>query len=69
VPILVGRDRLIEANSRFVASESLAEVFGPPLAGTLVQIVTAPLTIALDAFSFLVSALTLEVLDRVIIGV
>ena len=59
VPILVGRDRLIEANSRFVASESLAEVFGPPLAGTLVQIVTAPFTIALDAFSFLVSALTL----------
>src|SRR5258708_36262633 len=59
VPILVGRDRLIEANSRFVASESVAEVVGPPLAGTLVQIVTAPLTIALDAFSFLVSALTL----------
>ena len=50
VPSLVGRDRLIEANSRFDASESLAEVFGPPLAGTLVQIVTAPLTIALDAF-------------------
>jgi MFS family permease len=28
VPSLVGRDRLIEVNSRFVASESLAEVFG-----------------------------------------
>jgi len=59
VPVLVGRDRLIEANSRFVASESLAEVVGPPLAGTLVQLVTAPLAIALDAGSFLVSALTL----------
>jgi MFS family permease len=59
VPVLVGRDRLIEANSRFVASESLAEVVGPPLAGTLIQLLTAPLTIALDACSFLVSALTL----------
>jgi MFS family permease len=59
VPVLVGRDRLIEANSRLAASESLAEVVGPPLAGTLVQLVTAPLAIALDACSFLASALTL----------
>jgi hypothetical protein len=59
VPILVGTRSFDRANSRFVATEFLAEVVGPPLAGTVVQIVTAPLTIALDAFSFLVSALTL----------
>jgi MFS family permease len=59
LPVLVGRDRLVEANSRLVASESLAEVAGPPLAGTLVQLLTAPLAVALDACSFLFSAVTL----------
>jgi hypothetical protein len=55
----VFRWRLGDEASQDPVEKSVDELFGPPLAGTLVQIVTAPLTIALDAFSFLVSALTL----------
>ncbi len=56
VPTLVSHDRLIEGNSKLQASASLAEISGPGLAGTLVQVMTAPLAIAVDALSFLVSA-------------
>jgi MFS family permease len=59
VPILVPRGRLAEGNGKLQASASLAEIGGPGLAGALVQILTAPLAIAADAFSFLVSAASL----------
>ncbi len=56
LPLLVARERIVEANSKLSASSSLAEIGGPTLAGILVQVMTAPLAILLDAFSFLVSA-------------
>ncbi len=59
LPTLVPRDRLVEGNSKLQVSASIAEISGPGLAGGLVQLVTAPLAIALDALSFLVSALSL----------
>ena len=59
LPTLVSRDRLVEANSKLQVSASIAEISGPGLAGGLVQLVTAPLAIAVDALSFLVSALSL----------
>jgi MFS family permease len=56
---LVGRERLVEGNSRLAVSRSAAEIVGPGLAGGLVQWVTAPMAIVLDALSFLASALLL----------
>jgi MFS family permease len=59
VPTLIGRDRLIEGNSRLATSSSIAEIGGPGFAGTLVQVVSAPFAILVDAVSFVVSAVTL----------
>jgi MFS family permease len=57
LPALVGRDDLLEANSASALSGSLATTAGPALAGGLVQLLTAPVAIVVDACSFLVSAL------------
>jgi MFS family permease len=59
LPSLVGREHLIEANSKLELSNSVAEIVGPGVAGGLVQVVTAPIAIAVDAISFLVSAVLL----------
>src|SRR5207247_9478724 len=59
VPTLIGRDRLVEGNSRLATSSAIAEIGGPGFAGALVQIVSAPFAILVDAVSFVVSAVTL----------
>ena len=56
VPSLVGRDRLVEANSRLQASNAVSQVAGPSLGGILVQALTAPIAMLVDAATFLVSA-------------
>ncbi len=59
LPALVERDQLVEANSKLSISESLAEIAGPPLGGALVQMISGPITLLLDALSFVASALSL----------
>ena len=59
VPTLIGRDRLIEGNSKLATSSSIAEIGGPSFAGGLVQLVSAPFAILVDAISFIVSAVSL----------
>jgi predicted MFS family arabinose efflux permease len=59
LPALVQRERLVEANSKLGSSDSLAEISGPALGGALVQLLTAPFAIVIDALSFLGSALFL----------
>jgi MFS family permease len=56
LPSLVGRDQLTSANSRIVASTSVAGAVGPGLAGGLVQLLTAPIAILVDACSLALSA-------------
>jgi MFS family permease len=56
VPAMVGRAQLVGANSRLQGSDAVAQVAGPSLGGALVQAVTAPVAIAIDAASFLASA-------------
>lgn len=56
VPDLVDREGVLEANSKLAVSASLAEVTTPGLTGVLVQSITAPLAILLDALSFVCSA-------------
>ena len=59
VPTLIGRDRLVEGNSKLATSSSIAEIGGPSFAGGLVQLVSAPFAILVDAISFIVSAVSL----------
>ena len=56
LPTLVSREHLVEGNSKLGATSSLAEIGGPPLAGLLVQLITAPISIIFDALSFVFSA-------------
>ena len=64
LPQLVRRDDLVQANSRLSASTSVAEIGGPGLGGLLVSAVTAPIAVAVDAVSFLISAVALSRIRR-----
>jgi MFS family permease len=59
LPSFVPRALLTDANGKLAASASAAQVAGPGLAGLLVQALTAPIAIAVDAVSFVLSALFL----------
>ena len=52
----VGRDKLVEANAKIGFSDSTAQLVGPGFAGALIQWLTAPFAILLDALSFFFSA-------------
>ena len=56
LPALVGRDLLLEANTRLETTEGVAESTGPWFAGELVQWLTAPLAVGVDALTYLWSA-------------
>ena len=57
---LAGRDKLVEANAKIALGETSAALVGPGLAGGLIQLLTAPFAIILDALTFFVSALMLR---------
>jgi hypothetical protein len=56
LPSLVRREELVEANGRLSATSSVAEVAGFGVAGWLVQLLTAPVAVLIDAATFLASA-------------
>jgi len=56
MPALVGRENLTRANGAWVLVNTVANTGGPSLAGWLVQVLTAPVAIAFDALSFVLSA-------------
>jgi Na+/melibiose symporter-like transporter len=55
LPAVVPRARLVEGNAKLEMSRTAAELAGPGLAGGLLQLLSAPLTLLLDAGSYLVS--------------
>lgn len=59
LPTLIDREQLVEGNSKLGMSNSVAEIAGPPIGGALVQLISGPVTVLLDAASFLVSASSL----------
>lgn len=59
IPGLIGRDRILKANALKESSDATTEIVGPPLGGLLVQTIGGPLTILIDAVSYLFSALLL----------
>jgi predicted MFS family arabinose efflux permease len=64
VPSLVERERIHEANSKLALSTATAEAIGPALSGTLIQLLTAPIAMAIDATSFLVSAVSIVFIKK-----
>src|SRR6266481_6382017 len=52
----VGRGNLVGANAKIGVSDSAAQLVGPGIAGALIQWLTAPFAILVDALSFLLSA-------------
>jgi MFS family permease len=59
LPALIGRDQLVEGNARLSITESAAEIGGPAVAGMLVQALTAPIAMAVNAVTYLASGLVL----------
>jgi MFS family permease len=57
LPVLIGKDDLVEGNARLQINQSVAATLGPSLAGLLVQWFTAPFAVVLDALSYLASAI------------
>jgi MFS transporter len=60
LPTVVPREDLGEGNARLALAEAIARVGGPAIAGTLVQLLSAPTAILVDSASFLVSAASLR---------
>ena len=57
LPTVLGRDNLVEANSKIAASESVVETGAFSVGGWIVQLATAMTAVIIDALSFLISAL------------
>ena len=62
-PALVPRDRLVEGGSIMHGSRALSYIVGPSAGGLLVQAISAPVTLVVDACSYVVSALFLRSVD------
>jgi predicted MFS family arabinose efflux permease len=59
LPGLVGKPLVTDANAKISATESVAEMGGPALAGVLFQWLTAPIAVAVNAATYIVSAVLL----------
>jgi len=55
LPSLVERDQIVEGNSKLEISRSAAQISGPGIGGILVEILTAPYAVLVDALSFVAS--------------
>jgi len=53
---LVDRSQYVDANSKLSTSRSASFVAGPAIGGVLIQVLTAPVAVLVDAVSFLCSA-------------
>lgn len=59
LPTVLSSDELVEGNSAIEIGESLTQFAGPGIGGILIQALSAPVAIAIDAISFAGSALFL----------
>lgn len=65
LPALVTRQMLIEGNSKLEVSRAVANIGGPGFAGLLVQWMSAPMALLANAATYLVSVLSLLLIDTV----
>ena len=64
LPALIDRGDLIEGNSKLEVTRSAAQLLGPPAAGFLIQAFQAARAIAVDALSFLASAIAVWLIRK-----
>ena len=64
LPSLVDRDKIVDGNAKLETSRSAAQITGPGVAGVVIGAVTAPFAVAVDALSFVVSALFMFAIRR-----
>ena len=64
LPTVVGREHLLEGNTKLEASGAVSEVAGFSLAGVITQVIGAPLALIVDAGTYLVSAFSLLLIHR-----
>jgi MFS family permease len=64
VPSIVDSRHYVAANAKMAIATSASTVAGPGLAGALVAVLTAPVTLVVDAFSYLFSLVTLLSVHR-----
>lgn len=64
LPTVIDRRQLVEGNGKLELSGSLTAVAGPSLAGVIIQAITAPMAVVLDACSYLASALCVCLIRR-----
>ena len=64
LPTLVESNQLVPSNSALTASASVAEFSAFGISGFLIQLFSAPIAIAVDALSFLASALLIGTIRR-----
>jgi MFS family permease len=60
LPALVERDKLMEGNQKLQASQAVAQVSGPAIAGWLTQLIGAANALGVDALSYVWSVVTLS---------
>jgi MFS family permease len=64
LPHLVGREHLVEGNAKLEAVRAVNSIGGPTVAGFVIQALTAPVAIAVDAASFLGSAVAVGLIRK-----
>ncbi|GGM58168.1 MFS transporter [Longimycelium tulufanense] len=64
LPSLVGRDRLTTAYASVYGATTLAELLVPPLAGLVVTVVSPAALLAVDAVTYVASALLIRAITR-----
>ncbi len=64
LPTVVPRDKLVTANSALTATGSIAEFSAFGIGGFLIELFSAPIAIAIDAVTFVVSALLLGTIRK-----
>jgi MFS family permease len=60
---LVDRDRYVDANSKLSISSSASQIAGPAIGGFLIQVLTAPVAVLIDAVSFVCSAFVISSIE------
>jgi MFS family permease len=64
VPVLVGRDRIAEANSAIWGAATIGDILAPAAAGALLAVFTPPSLIGIDAATFAASAFLIRGVTR-----
>lgn len=64
LPALIGRERLVAANSAIWSASTVVAIIAPAVGGTLAAVIGAANVIGIDSVTFLLSALLLAIIPR-----